>query len=318
MQIRRDMGNISFVILNYKTYQESIACAESILSTQTWSDIQIVIVDNGSGNESVEQLERHFEGEERVHVIASEQNLGFARGNNLGIKFVRERFSPDFIVAANSDIIFEQKDYCEQLAAIYEKKPYAVLGGDIIDASRTQHFNPVARERVYTLNYMRKQVFVSWAKAVMFRMIKLFHLKKAVTGHYGIATDEHGADVRDGSKNLTTREVEGKSVAADSRMDEDMEGVLLHGCCLVFSKDFFAAFDGFWDKTFLYAEEEILYYLAMKKGLRMLYTPRVTCMHKEAVTTNTLYRDFCDAKIFYFSNVAKSYRKFVKLMKEYE
>jgi len=41
-------------------------------------------------------------------------------------------------------------------------------------------------------------------------------------------------------------------------------------------------------------------------------------MHKEAVTTHTLYRDFCDAKIFYFSNITKSYRRFLKLMKEWE
>ena len=46
------MGNISFVILNYKAYQEAIACAESVLKTQDYEDIQIVIVDNGSGNGS--------------------------------------------------------------------------------------------------------------------------------------------------------------------------------------------------------------------------------------------------------------------------
>lgn len=312
------MGNISFVILNYKTYGEAIACAESILDTQTYENLQIVIVDNGSGNGSAEKLRERFAEEEKVHVIAAEENLGFARGNNLGIRYAREHFSPDFLVVANSDIIFDQKDYCEQLAAIYQEKPYAILGGDIVDASRTQHFNPVARERVYTLNYMRKQVLVSWVKAQMFRLIKLFHLKKAVAGHYGIATNEQGADVKDGSRNLTTREVNGKSVSADSRIDEEMEGVLLHGCCLVFSRDFFREYEGFWDGTFLYAEEEILYYLAMKKGLRLLYTPRVTCMHKEAVTTNVLYQDFCDAKIFYFSHITRSYRLFLKLMKEYE
>lgn len=312
------MANISFVILNYKSYQESISCVESIFATQTYPDIQVVIVDNGSKNGSVEKLEEHFSGEPRVHVIEAEGNLGFAKGNNLGIAYAREYFSPDFIVAANSDIVFEQPDYSEKLIEIYERKPYAILGGDIVDASRTQHFNPVARERVYTIPYMRKQALVSDVKAWMFRTIKFFHLKKAVAGHYGIATGEDGADVRDGSKNLTTREVDGKSVAADSRIDEEMEGVLLHGCCMVFSKDFFAEFEGFWPDTFLYAEEEIIYYLAMKKGMRILYAPSVVCMHKEAVTTNQLYRDFCDAKIFYFSNVAKSYWKFLKLMKEME
>lgn len=312
------MENISFVILNYKTYQEAIACAESILTTQTWENIRIIIVDNGSGNESLERLKAHFAEEEKVHIIELEKNLGFACGNNAGIRYAREHFQSDFIVAANSDIIFEQPDYCEQLVQIYQKQPYAILGGDIVDASRTQHFNPVARERNYTLNYMRKQVFVSWAKSVMFRLIKLFHLKKAVAGHYGIAADKNGADVKDCARNLATREVEGKSVAADSRIDEEMEGVLLHGCCLAFSQDFFKEFEGFWDKTFLYAEEEILYYLAMKKGMKLLYTPKVRCMHKEAVTTNTIRKDFCDAKIFYFSHITRSYRLFLKLMKEYE
>ncbi|MDD6305424.1 MAG: glycosyltransferase family 2 protein [Clostridiales bacterium] len=312
------MGNISFVILNYNTYEEAIVCAESILNTQTYPDIQIVIVDNGSKNDSTKRLEEYQEGKERVHLVVSKENLGFAKGNNLGIRYAREHFSPDFIVAANSDIIFEQPDYCEKLIKVYEENRYDILGGDVIDVSRTQHFNPVARERRYTLNYMRKQVLVSRAKAWMFRLIKLLHLKKAVTGHYGIATDENGTDVKDGSKNLTTREVEGKSVSADCRIEETLTGVLLHGCCLVFSKDFFREFDGFWEGTFLYAEEEILYYLAMKKGMTLLYSPEVWCMHKEAATTSSMYRDFCDGKIFYFSNITKSYRLFLSLMKEEE
>ncbi|MBP3489109.1 MAG: glycosyltransferase [Roseburia sp.] len=311
------MGNISFVILNYKAYGEAIACAESVLATQTWEDLKIVIVDNGSKNGSEEHLRKHFSGEPRVHVIAADENLGFAKGNNLGIRYAREQFNPDFIVAANSDILFEN-EICKQIAEVYVRRPFAILGGDIVDATRTQHFNPVARERRYTLNYMRKQVFVSWAKSVMFRLIKLLHLKGAVAGKYGASAQINGAGEKGSAKKLTTREVEGKAVAADSRVAEELEGVLLHGCCLVFSRDFFAEFDGFWEGTFLYAEEEILYYLAMKKGLSVLYAPEVTCMHKEAVTTHTLYRDFCDAKIFYFSNITKSYRRFLKLMKEWE
>ena len=298
------MGNICFVILNYKAYEEALACAESVLATQTWEDMKIVIVDNGSQNGSVEQLREHFDDEPRVHVIAADENLGFAKGNNLGIRYAREQFDSDFIVAANSDILFEE-EICERLAGIYDGRPYAILGGDIVDATRTQHFNPVARERRYTLNYMRKQVFVSWAKSVMFRLIKVFHLKGAVAGHYGVSVQDGGMGEGEEGKKAATREVDGKAVAADNRVEEEMEGVLLHGCCLVFSRDFFAEFEGFWEGTFLYAEEEILYYLAMKKGLRVLYSPKVTCMHKEAVTTNTLYRDFCDAKIFYFSNITK-------------
>ncbi len=297
--------NVTFVILNYKAYMEAEACALSILRTQTYPDIRIVIVDNGSGNESVEKLRQRFSEEKRVHVIASEKNLGFARGNNLGIRYARKQFHPAFIVVANSDILFEQSDYCEQLFAIYRDRPYAVLGGDIVDAGKSQHFNPVARERNYTRNYMRKQVAVSWAKAVVFKFLRVIGWKGTAGG-------------TDGVKPSATREVAGRQVSADSRVAETIEGVLLHGCCLVFSQDFFSEMDGFYDKTFLYAEEEILYYLAGKKGLTMLYSPRVTCVHKEAVTTKTIRKDVCDAKIFYFSHITRSYRVFLKLMKEYE
>lgn len=305
------MGNISFVILNYKAYQEAIACAESVLKTQEYEDIQIVIVDNGSGNGSAEKLREHFAARQRVHIVESPENLGFARGNNLGIRYAREHFSPDFIVAANSDILFEQPDFCRKLTEIYARRRYDILGGDVVDASRTQHFNPVAMERRYTLNYMRKQVLISWAKSAAFRLMKCLRLQKMSAGPSGDMEKEQGMGTR-----KTTREVSGKSVAADSRINEEMTGVLLHGCCLVFSKDFFREFDGFYDKTFLYAEEEILYYLAMKCGMTLLYNPEVICVHKEAVSTNYVLKDVCDAKIFYFSNITKSYRLFLKLMKQ--
>lgn len=91
------MRTICYVILNYKTYEEAAACAESILSTQTWKNMHIVIVDNGSGNGSEEWLVEHFIDEKRVRVIASGENLGFARGNNLGIRYAREHYDPDLI-----------------------------------------------------------------------------------------------------------------------------------------------------------------------------------------------------------------------------
>lgn len=309
------MGHICFVILNYKVEQESICCAESILHTQTYENYDIVIVDNGSANGGRERLEQYFLGQKRVHVIASEENLGFARGNNLGIAYARENFDSDFIVVTNSDIVFEQPDYCEELVKIYKRRRYDILGGDVVDVSRTWHFNPVAMNRVYNIRYMRKQAVVSSAKAVLFRLVRFFHLKKAAAKHYGAAQNQNGGKTESGVKSAT-REVNGVSVAADARMEHEMQGALLHGCCLVFSRDFFRNLKGFYDGTFLYAEEEILYYQAMELGMTVLYSPHIGCVHKEAVSTNSMQKDFCDGRIFYFSNVAKSYRIFLKLMKQ--
>ena len=64
------------------------------MKTQDYEDIQIVIVDNGSGNGSAEKLREHFAARQRVHIVESPENLGFARGNNLGIRYAREHFRP--------------------------------------------------------------------------------------------------------------------------------------------------------------------------------------------------------------------------------
>ena len=45
------MGTICFVILNYKTWREAAACAESILKTQQEQDIRIALVDTGTGRQ---------------------------------------------------------------------------------------------------------------------------------------------------------------------------------------------------------------------------------------------------------------------------
>ena len=144
-------------------------------------------------------------------------------------------------MAANSDIIFEQEDYCEKLREIYKEERFDILGGDIVDASRTRHFNPVARNRQYTLNYMRKQILVSWAKCKMFQLIKLFHLKKAIAGHYGVVSDENGARCQKMAvRNLTTREEDGKVRIGGQprgRADEGCSITWLLSC--FFRKDFF-------------------------------------------------------------------------------
>lgn len=48
----------------------------------------------------------------------------------------------------------------------------------------------------------------------------------------------------------------------------------------------------------------------------MLYSAGGHCIHKEAVTTRKLYSDVCDAKIFYYTQITKSYRAFLGLMKK--
>jgi GT2 family glycosyltransferase len=53
---------------------------------QSFNDFEIIFVDNASTDESVEFVEQNYDVN-KVKIVKSETNLGFAGGNNLGYKY---------------------------------------------------------------------------------------------------------------------------------------------------------------------------------------------------------------------------------------
>ncbi len=95
------MPAISVVVLNYngKRYLES--CLGS-LEKQTFRDFEVILVDNGSSDGSVEYVEDNFPW---VRVIALEENLGFCGGNNVGIRAARG----EYVALLNNDTEVEPR-----------------------------------------------------------------------------------------------------------------------------------------------------------------------------------------------------------------
>lgn len=77
---------IGIVVLNYLNWWDTVDLVESIKS-QSFKDFEIIIVDNDSANDSVEQLTKRYENESNIHLLVSKSNQGYARGNNIGIEY---------------------------------------------------------------------------------------------------------------------------------------------------------------------------------------------------------------------------------------
>lgn len=73
---------ISIVVVNYNTAFLLLRCLESLKAQGSYIR-EIVIVDNNSHDDSVSLVQQHFP---EVHLIASPENLGFGRANNLALK----------------------------------------------------------------------------------------------------------------------------------------------------------------------------------------------------------------------------------------
>jgi len=89
----------SIIIVNWKTPKLTLECVRSIYKYQPKFSFEVIIVDNGSGDDSVEQFEKFAMNKKNLIVVESRENVGFARGNNLGL----EKSKGEYKLLLNSD-----------------------------------------------------------------------------------------------------------------------------------------------------------------------------------------------------------------------
>jgi hypothetical protein len=94
---------ITAVVLNWNGYKDTVNCVQS-LKQVAYSNLEIIIVDNGSTDGSAEKLERIFPD---LMLIKLSQNGGYAAGNNAGIRFALER-GAEYVLVLNNDVIVEK------------------------------------------------------------------------------------------------------------------------------------------------------------------------------------------------------------------
>lgn len=101
------MSLVSIVTVNYNHNYITEELLDSIRLHNTYSVIEIIVIDNGSSINPVPNWEIIYP---EVRFIRSDTNLGFAGGNNLGIKIARGKF----LFLINNDTEFT-KGIIEQL-----------------------------------------------------------------------------------------------------------------------------------------------------------------------------------------------------------
>jgi GT2 family glycosyltransferase len=90
------------VTVNWNRPTDTIECLRS-LTCQTYLNIKVIVVDNGSTDGSVEIIAREFP---QVEMIAYPHNLGFAGGYNLGMRRALDLHA-DFVFIINNDAVIE-------------------------------------------------------------------------------------------------------------------------------------------------------------------------------------------------------------------
>jgi GT2 family glycosyltransferase len=118
---------VAVILVNWNGWQDTIECLAS-LQKLNYPDFKIFVVDNGSTDNSAARLrERRFG---RVEVIETGQNLGFAGGNNVGLRKALEGNFQYFWLLNNDTTV--DPDALRRLVERLQAKPGAGICGSTI------------------------------------------------------------------------------------------------------------------------------------------------------------------------------------------
>ncbi|HEY8118622.1 MAG TPA: glycosyltransferase family 2 protein [Methylophilaceae bacterium] len=129
------LPDVSAIIVNYRSASHTLSCIETLLQ-QTGADIEILVVDNASGDGGIAQIRKAYPD---IKLIENANNDGFAKANNLAAAEARG----EYILVINPDIRLLSTDVVAGLAASLEAdSSIGVIGPDIIESRREKRVMP--------------------------------------------------------------------------------------------------------------------------------------------------------------------------------
>jgi GT2 family glycosyltransferase len=128
---------VNIIVLNYNNYQDTIECIDSILKLN-YSNYNLILIDNASTNDSFDHLNDHLEYlkdkspqynyqliedkendnlDDKVHIylIKSNENKGYASGNNIGIDISMRCTNCEYFWILNNDTVVDSESLTNQV-----------------------------------------------------------------------------------------------------------------------------------------------------------------------------------------------------------
>lgn len=273
------MNKIVFVVLHYKALEVTDECISCLLN-QNYKNFYVLVIDNYSNDNSTEHLLLKYESIDNLNIIQLEENYGFAKANDIGFLVAKYRYNADYIVVINNDLYIRDIDFCSKLVNLDYNDNVGVVGPDIINLNGI-HQNPLYN--CYTsLKQVDRAIFITKIKIILLSFINKNKNKRRILNKYE---------------------------------SEKKFNIPLHGSCLIFLKPFITKMNyAFYPDTFLYGEEELLFYLCKKNHISTVYEPSIKVEHMEDASTEFICKTNKEKRLFQLRNSLQSLYVIKKVM----
>lgn len=238
----------AYVCTNFNNTKFTRDAVRTLL-TNSGHRIHIVIVDNQSRSEGIAELQDIERVYPDVKVIYNSENVGYFRGLNVGIAYLREHQPQvQVMLVGNNDLTFAP-DFVDSVTArmsLFEC--YPVVSPDIITVDGV-HQNPHVIRRISKLREVMYDLYFA---------------------NYYLG--------------LGIKWLAGRTQKVSDRRDEEQweTGQTIyqgHGACYLLGPQFFRHFKVLWAPTFLMGEEYFLSKQVTDAGMQIYYEPGISVTH---------------------------------------
>lgn len=116
-----NMNTVLTIIVTYNSMEWIDRCLSSVMASSVPSDI--IVIDNLSKDETVSHIRTNYPD---VILVESKENLGFGKGNNVGLRYALEK-GYEYVYLLNQDAWVEPDTYEKMVAVNKERPEYGML-----------------------------------------------------------------------------------------------------------------------------------------------------------------------------------------------
>lgn len=122
------MIHISVIIVNYNARYFLKHCIESVLESDMIDQVEIIVVDNKSTDESSEMLRVEYP---QVSCIQNKENIGFSRANNIGVGIAKGKY----VLILNPDTLLKSNTLSKFYSFAESQSRFGAAGAQFMDGS---------------------------------------------------------------------------------------------------------------------------------------------------------------------------------------
>lgn len=165
---------LAVVLLNYRTPEMVLACLDTLLPQALDTDSKVVVVDNCSGDQSLDLIARWIEENSASHIVSlipASHNGGFSSGNNVGI----QNIDAEFYMLLNSDTLLRENALENMLNAISEDDNIGLL------SPRLEWPDETPQESCFRYHRPISQLIDSSGTGLVLKLLSRFEVAKRVS-----------------------------------------------------------------------------------------------------------------------------------------